>query len=197
MRVRPATAPRSIQRERVEDRPGAGVPVELVEAAQHPLAVRADRGGVALTRRGQRGAASELVLGAPVRPGWLAGHQQPATESPAPRCGWRAPSPPRRPTGTGTSAAGPAQQVQPVGAQRGRGPAGCLQVVGPVRDCFHRRPGRVEELVGLPHILGDHQPAGLRHDHGGQVSGMPLFVVHDGDVYHILDMGAELGLRLS
>jgi hypothetical protein len=26
---------------------------------------------------------------------------------------------------------------------------------------------------------------------------MPLFVVHDGDVYHILDMGAELGLRLS
>src|ERR1035437_10178851 len=44
-------APRAIQRERVENRSGAGIEVEVVEAAQHRLGMRPHRGRVHVAPR--------------------------------------------------------------------------------------------------------------------------------------------------
>jgi hypothetical protein len=43
MRVRPAGATRPVQRERVDDRPGARVSVKFIKRAQHRLGMRAHR----------------------------------------------------------------------------------------------------------------------------------------------------------
>ena len=48
VRVRPPAPPGPVQRERVEDRPGAGLQMEVVEAPQHRLAVRPHRRRVRL-----------------------------------------------------------------------------------------------------------------------------------------------------
>jgi hypothetical protein len=55
VRMRPPTASGPVQRERIHDRPGVRLPVELVEATQHRLAMSPHRGRVSTTRPGAAG----------------------------------------------------------------------------------------------------------------------------------------------
>ena len=87
VRVRPTTPPGPVQRERVDDRPAARLKMNIVEATQHRLAVRAHRSGVDAPRhsghRGFRpGSGPGLLRCAPVRPSRFARDLQPPAEIP-------------------------------------------------------------------------------------------------------------------
>ena len=68
----------AVQRERVEDRPGPGLAVEVVEASQHRLAVRLHRRRIRLAAVGHRGRRAAHV--APVLAGRLPRQLQPPAE---------------------------------------------------------------------------------------------------------------------
>ena len=170
MRVRPAPPPRSIQRERVDDRPAARREMELIETAQHRLGVRPHRPRVGHRSRRPVG---HLVWSAPVRARRLARHQHPAAEiagfdacHPIPRNLDR----PQKPE--------PPQQIHPVGAQRRiRSPRG-LQVSEIRRHRLHRRPSRVDQPVRQPRIGRLLQRTRQRHHQPSQIPSLLLVFDH-------------------
>ena len=164
-----ATRPAPGQRERVHDRSRPGLEVEGVEAAQHRLAVRQRRGRVLAARRPF--ARHRIRTGAgPARP--AAGQRacgRPACRRPAtgrnrgPRTGWPAPTAPRPPRGTGTSAAAPSHTNAASRAATRR-----LQLL---QERGHRRTAaeRIDQPIGLPDHVGLDHRADTHNDQRDQI----------------------------
>ena len=169
MGVRPPAPPGPVQRERVDHRPAACLQVELVEAAQHRLAVRPYRRRVRVpARRGRR------VRAAPVRAGWLARHQHPPAEiagldprRPVPRH----PGCPDEPE--------PAEKIVPVGPQCRLRPARGLQVAEELRNGRHGLAAGIDDPVRLPPVPGRLQRTGQRDRQRRQVPGLILLFGHE------------------
>ena len=169
MGMRPAAPPRPVQRERVDHRTAARLQVELVEAAQHRLAVRPHRRRVRFpARRGRR------VRAAPVRAGRLARHQHPPAEI--------AGLDPRRPIPRHPGSpdeAEPAEKIVPVGAQCRLRPARGLQVTEELRDGRHGLAAGIDDPVRLPGVSGRLQRAGQRDRQRRQVPVHILLFGHE------------------
>ncbi len=158
---------------RVQDRAGARVAVEIVEAAQHRLAV--GDGGRRVAVPGRR----------------LAGHRirrprRPARPSRRPGPGRLQPlldrqlNPAAEVPGLGPGRAVPAdahsieeppppQQIQPIRAQRRRRLPRRQQVAQEHRYRFDDLPVSTDEPIGLALVTGKHQTAGPGHNKAGEV----------------------------
>ena len=110
VRVRPPATPRPVQRERVDDRPGARIAVKVVKRPQHRLRMRTDRRRIRFSRTSRSGRPRRKRR-APMRPGLLASDQQPPAEIP----GLDTCRPIPGDSGTGPKKPEPAQKVQPIG----------------------------------------------------------------------------------
>ena len=145
MSVRPPAPPRTVQRERVDNRAAARLQVEIVEAAQHRLAVRPHRRGVRLPA--SPASTARYPGTAPVRAGRLARHQHPPAEVTG--LGPRRPCPrdlnsPQEPE--------PPQKIMAIRAQRRLRPARGLQITQEPRDRRHGLTSSIDDLVRLPPI---------------------------------------------
>ena len=162
MRVRPAAPAGGVQRERVQHRPGPAVSVEVVEPAQHRLAMRHRGRRIPVTGRrlpGHRVRRSRRPRGPAslLRPGRLQPvldrQLDPAAEVPGLDPGRPVPldidsiqEPP------------PPQQVDRIRPQRRRRPPGRQQVPQEHRHRLSDLPIRPDDTVRLAVIPGRHQP---------------------------------------
>lgn len=165
VRMCPPLAPSPVQG-RVQHRAGTGVTVKIVEASQHRFAVRAHRRrirpvpGRCCPLAGRCG----LFPIAPVRPRRLAGDLQPAAEIPR--------LDPCRPVPADTQGPAepePPQQIEPIGAGRGRRAARSLQVPQERRHRLDHRPVGVHQPDRIPPVTGGHHPTDLRHHQARQI----------------------------
>ena len=123
MRMSPPAPPGPIQRERVDQRAGARLQVEVIKAAQHRLAMRPHRRRIHLARYRNRRIRPRPALLAPVRPHRLPGQLQPPAEIPGLGPARPVPGHPRCP-----QEPEPAQQIHPIRAEGRLRPPRRLQV---------------------------------------------------------------------
>ena len=147
MRARPRLPPGAVQRERVDDRPGAGIQVVAVETAQHRLAVGTHR------RR----------IPAAVPPG-----PQPPAEIPGLRLRHLVPGQPGRP-----QEPEPAQQVHPVRPDRRLGPARRQQIPEERRRRPTAAPSGPASRNGSYRSPVAISPPDRRHHQGRQIPPVP------------------------
>ena len=177
MRVRPPVPPRPVQRERVDDRPGARVEVEAVERPQHRLRVRPDRRSVRLAAGGADRHCCQRPR-PPVRTGLLPRDLQPPAEITG--LGPRRPVPvhPDRP-----AEPEPPQQVGPVRTDGGLRLPRRQQVPEELGCTVHHDAVRVDDLIGLVPVPRGHETACLRHPQRRQVPVRISFFDHDRRTY--------------
>jgi hypothetical protein len=189
VRIRPARPAAHVQRERVDDRPAAGVTVKVVEPAQHRLAVRDARRRASIAGAGFAGhriRRAEHAAGPPLRPGLrrlqplLDGQPDPAAEVSGLLPRRAVPGDPQPRRGTATTAAGPTRTsaVLPWTAPspaaragtptRARRAAGSGPPAGTASACHRWQPGH---LLGTRPAPKDPVPTLIRSS--GQASGGP------------------------
>lgn len=171
MRVCPPASTRPVQRERVDDRPGARIPVKVIERAQHRLAMRTHRRRECLTTSLFQ--AAGRTWRTPVRARSLASDLHPPGEV----TGLNPSRPIPRDTDVGPQEPKPPQQVQPIRADGGLRSTRRQQVPEVGGDSLHQRPVGINQAVGLVPIARSHQPTRQRNQQRHQIP--PRITVFD------------------
>ena len=172
VRMGPPTPPGPVQRERVDQRAGARLQVEVIKAAQHRLAMRTHRRRIHLARHRRTDPRPAPLT--PVRSRRLSGQLQPPAEIPGLRPARPIPGHPRRP-----QEPEPAQQVHAIRADGQLRPPRRLKVTEIRPGSTDVFPVRIDQPVRLPPVPGSDQPASQRHHQPSQIPAPLLLLDHD------------------
>jgi hypothetical protein len=177
MGIHPAGTVITGQRERVDHRPGARLQVEVVEPAQHRLAMRHRRRRIPATANRLAGhrihtrpgpcphhRANITVRAPPVRPDRLVHDLQPATEIAGLHPSRLIPGHPQRP-----QEPKPPQQIHPVRTLSGRRSPARRQLGEIRRDRRDDRTAGVNQPIRLKQIAGRRQTTPPRHHQHRQI----------------------------
>ena len=171
MGVHPTRTSRPVQRERIDDRPGPGLEMELVERPEHSFAMRDGRHSILRNRRRLPGHLVRRPRGAPAdrraspTPARFHRRLEPATEIPR-----LDPTRPIPPDVHRSKESPPPQQIHSIRTDGGRRPARRQQLPKEHADRFYDRTRRIPQLIWLAHSPRRlHQSADPGHDEPHQV----------------------------